>query len=256
MSKQTEFINAIAPIAVAEYKTRTKWILPSVIIAQAALESGWNLKAKTLFGIKGKGVTTKTKEYLNGCFVTITDSFQKYPSIGAAVDGYINLLTTNSRYAGAVNNRDYRSTIRAIHRGGYATDPDYETKIIRVIDAYGLHKYDIRPVAIKETIAVDGVMGPTTTKRTQHFLGTEADGIISGQYKANVLNAPGITTLKQGRKGSSMVKALQKYLGVTQDGQLGPNTIKAWQKRMGTPVDGKVSRPSALIKAWQKFLNG
>lgn len=256
MSKQTDFINAIAPIAIAEYKTRDKWILPSVLIAQAALESGWNIKAKTLFGIKGKGVTTRTKEYLNGRFVSITDSFQKYPNIGAAVDGYINLLTTNSRYKGAVCNRNYRSTIEAIKRGGYATDPGYVRKVCQIIQSYGLTKYDSRAVSSnKVTIACDGIMGPNTTKRTQKFLGTTADGVISGQYKGNIANAPGITTMKQGRKGSSMVRALQKYLGVEADGHLGPNTIKAWQRKMGTPEDGSISKPSALIKKWQSFLN-
>ena len=57
MSEKTDkFINTIGLLARNEYMSRKKWVLPSVCIAQAALESGWNLNAKTLFGIKGKGL--------------------------------------------------------------------------------------------------------------------------------------------------------------------------------------------------------
>lgn len=39
------------------------------------------------------------------------------------------------------------------------------------------------------------------------------------------------------------------------DGKLGPLTISAWQRRMGTPVDGKISTPSVLVTAVQRYLN-
>lgn len=35
------FIAKLAAIARKEYLTRDKWVLPSVCIAQAALETGW-----------------------------------------------------------------------------------------------------------------------------------------------------------------------------------------------------------------------
>ena len=70
MSTKTEqFINTIGLLARNEYLSREKWILPSVCIAQAALESGWNLEARTLFGIKGSGFTATTSEYYNGNYV-------------------------------------------------------------------------------------------------------------------------------------------------------------------------------------------
>lgn len=144
MTKKEKFLSVIAPLAQAEYTNRAKWVLPSVCIAQGALESGWNADAKTLFGIKGHGITTKTKEFLNGKYVTVTDSFKKYPDIASAVDGYYDLITTNKRYSGAVNNNDYTSAITAIKKGGYATDPDYVKKIISIIKSNNLTKYDIK----------------------------------------------------------------------------------------------------------------
>lgn len=250
MSKQTDFITGIAPIVREQYLTRSRWVLPSVCIAQAALESGWNLKAKTLFGIKGKGVESVTKEFVNGKYISLKDEFQKYPTVTAAVVGYYDLITKNPRYARAVNNPDYVSTIYAIKAAGYATDPQYTGKIIRVIQMYGLQKYDSR-----SGLKADGIMGTATTVKTQKFFGTTPDGVISGQTKGNIARCAGITTMVYGRGGSKMVKALQEWLGVSVDGHLGESTIKAWQKRMGTPVDGKISKPSQLIKAWQIFLN-
>lgn len=52
--KTTNFINTIGVLARNEFLSRDRWVLPSVCIAQAALESGWNLNAKTLFGIRVK----------------------------------------------------------------------------------------------------------------------------------------------------------------------------------------------------------
>lgn len=250
MSKQSDFISGIAPIVREQYLTRSRWVLPSVCIAQAALESGWNLKASTLFGIKGKGTEAQTKEFISGKYVSLKASFQRYPTVTAAVVGYYDLITGSPRYARAVCNPDYVSTICAIKDGGYATDPQYTGKIIRLIQMYGLQRYDQR-----SGVKVDGIMGAETTIKTQKYLGTFADGIISGQTKGNIARCEGITTMQYGRGGSKMVKALQSWLGVKVDGHLGEQTIKAWQKRMGTTADGKISKPSQLIKAWQTFLN-
>lgn len=88
MANTTEFINTISVLARNEYMSRNRWVLPSVCIAQAALESGWNLNAKTLFGIKGKGFIASTSEYYNGHMVQIQDSFRDYPNVASAVVGY------------------------------------------------------------------------------------------------------------------------------------------------------------------------
>lgn len=110
----------------------------------------------------------------------------------------------------------------------------------------------------KAILAVDGKMGTETTKRAQRVFKTTVDGKISNQlsaYKsicAGILSAEWSSTKKG---GSSLVKAIQKWLGVTQDGYIGPSTIKALQKKMGTTVDGKLDNPSQCIKAFQTWLN-
>ncbi|MEH7223243.1 N-acetylmuramoyl-L-alanine amidase [Bacillus sp. JJ1566] len=87
----------------------------------------------------------------------------------------------------------------------------------------------------KENLVVDGYLGSKTISALQRYFGTPVDGFIS--------------------KPSVVIKALQKWLGVTQDGYFGPITITALQKRLGTHVDGYISKPSLVIKELQKRLN-
>lgn len=104
-------------------------------------------------------------------------------------------------------------------------------------------------------LTVDGKFGAATAKRLQQYFGTTQDGVISHQYKQkynqNVYAAQFDSTLK----GSNVIKALQKLLGVTQDGLLGQATIKALQKRLGTIQDGIISPVSDAVKSLQKALN-
>lgn len=151
MSKKTDdFINTIGTLARNEYLSRNKWILPSVCIAQGALESGWNLNAKTLFGIKGKGFTATTNEYYNGNKVTIEASFRAYPNVASSVVGYYDFLANTPRYAKALNNSDYRDAVdKLIHTTdglAYATDPNYISKVISIIEKYNLTEWDKREV--------------------------------------------------------------------------------------------------------------
>lgn len=104
-------------------------------------------------------------------------------------------------------------------------------------------------------LTVDGKFGAATAKRLQQYFGTTQDGVISHQYKQkynqNVYAAQFDKTLK----GSNVIKALQKTLGVTQDGLLGQASIKALQKRLGTTQDGIISPVSNMVKALQVALN-
>lgn len=136
------FITVISNYARIEFSTRKKWVLPSVCTAQACLESGYNLNAKTIFGIKGKDINLTTHEYINGKYIIVNDSFKKYDNVQDSVKGYYDLITKNSRYKKAVNNFDYMLTIKYIFEGGYATDPLYYKKIVSIIKKYNLIKYD------------------------------------------------------------------------------------------------------------------
>ena len=87
-------------------------------------------------------------------------------------------------------------------------------------------------------LAVDGRAGYETWKALQKCLGTYADGVVDHQsYRATELGN-GIVANKcwdydgRGAKGSNMVRALQKKLGITADGVWGEKTSLALQKAM------------------------
>lgn len=146
--KTDNFIKKIAPIVRNEYLNRKKWVLPSVCIAQAALESGWNLSAKTLFGIKGKGKVSTTSEYLHGNWERIKASFLSYPNITSSIIGYYDFLAETPRYSKVINNPSYKDAvahlINTTDGKPYATDPNYTSKVILIIEKYNLTIYDER----------------------------------------------------------------------------------------------------------------
>lgn len=142
------FVNKILQDA---KKIKAKYRIPiSVLIAQAALESGWgfHVKRNSYFGIKlhrSKGAATSftTTEFINGKEVTMKDSFRAYANFGEAAEDYGKFLTTNPRYknAFAYSNNPYRFA-NALQSSGYATDPQYAKKLKSIISTYYLDDYD------------------------------------------------------------------------------------------------------------------
>lgn len=137
------FFNNLAPIVVNEYIRRKeqKRLFPSTVLAMAALESGYNLNAETLFGIKGEGQVLDTTEYIDGHCVNVKDSFKLYPSISASVQGLYDLMQIE-RYHPACDCTDWEEQCRQIQLSGYATDPNYSDKLISIVNSYQLTMFN------------------------------------------------------------------------------------------------------------------
>lgn len=145
-SSQQAFIDEILPAAEDGY--RDGKLLTSVTLAQAILESNWgksglSKNSNNLFGIKGqyegKSVSMGTMEASGA----ITADFRVYPSWKESIEDHTNLITQNARYQGAVGETDYRKALQAIKDGGYATAPDYVSKLVAIIERYNLDQYDV-----------------------------------------------------------------------------------------------------------------
>ena len=130
-------------------------ILPSVIVAQAILESARGTselarKANNLFGIKGnyngQSYTVKTKEYLNGKWTTVNAAFKKYPSYRESIIDHGNFFTSTpwrtQNYKRVLNAKDYKTQAKALQACGYATDPQYANKLINLIETNNLSSLD------------------------------------------------------------------------------------------------------------------
>ena len=137
------FFNNLAPIVVNEYIRRhgEYRLYPSTVLAMAALESGYNLNAETLFGIKGEGQVLDTTEYIDGKYVNVKDSFKLYPSISASVQGLYDLMQIE-RYHPACECTEWEEECRQIQKCGYATDPEYSDKLISIINSYQLTMFN------------------------------------------------------------------------------------------------------------------
>ena len=141
-TKKDDFINGIVPYVLSAKKLNLdNKILPSVIIAQAALESGWNLEAKSLFGIKGDGINLLTTEYINGVKTIVTDSFIVCEDVAKALEDYFTLLNL-PRYYKVRTADTYEDQALYLYDCGYATDPFYSVKLMSIIKINELYKVD------------------------------------------------------------------------------------------------------------------
>ncbi|AMH01584.1 flagellar assembly peptidoglycan hydrolase FlgJ [Serratia liquefaciens] len=119
-----------------------------LIVAQAALESGWGQReipaadgspSYNLFGIKAGGswdgpvTEITTTEFEQGAAKKIKAKFRVYGSYVEAMADYAKLLTNNPRYAGVANARSPEQAAQALQQAGYATDPQYASKLVSVI---------------------------------------------------------------------------------------------------------------------------
>jgi len=128
-TNQQDFVNAMLP-----YATKAGERLgvdPYMIIAQSAHETGWGRHAPNFnyFGIKGKGGMQTTKEFLNGQWVTVNAPFKGYANMEDSVNGYADFLLRNRRYQNALQAQDAMGFLQGIYNAGYATDPNYVSKV-------------------------------------------------------------------------------------------------------------------------------
>ena len=167
---QRHFLSAIKQGAMDGAK---EGILPSITAAQAILESGWGsselAKApnNNLFGIKdsedwhGEIVTVPTQEYLNGDYITVNAAFRKYASWNDSVVDHAKFFTSTEwrkdNYRKVVNETDYRIAAQELKNAGYATDPTYPGKLIRLIEAYKLYEWDAMCNNSISTVENEGV---------------------------------------------------------------------------------------------------
>ena len=111
---------------------------PEVVAAQWALESsfGKHISGKNnFFGIKGTpGTTKETKEFLNGKWITILDTFRDYDTPEACIDHLVTMWYKDYKgYEGVNRALNAEQCCHLLQQEGYATDPTYPEKLIKLI---------------------------------------------------------------------------------------------------------------------------
>jgi flagellar protein FlgJ len=139
-----DFVTAL--IEPAQKVQKTLGVPFEVVIAQAALETGWGQKmikdqdggsSNNLFNIKadsrwaGDKVTKDTLEFEQGAMIKKSEPFRTYQSLTDSVDDYINFLSTSERYQDALQDSgNVEHFLQGLQKAGYATDPQYADKIL------------------------------------------------------------------------------------------------------------------------------
>ena len=154
---QEQFLKAAVPGA--QQGWREYGVPASVTIAQAILESGWGRSGlstvdRNYFGIKcqnGRFGTlangchdyqTQECTKAGSCFGTVA-SFRTYASMAHSFRDHGNFLRVNPRYKPAfAYTKDANKFIWQVWKAGYATDPNYYTKITSLMASQKLYQYD------------------------------------------------------------------------------------------------------------------
>ena len=133
-SSKDDFLKSMIPVAkVVAARTGLDYRL---IVAQAAIETGWGSKVKgnAFFGIKGHGadntIDFKTTEEVDGKKVSQTDTFRAYENIGDAATDYGRFLQNNPRYSEYLAATNLEDAAAALQASGYATDSKYGEKVL------------------------------------------------------------------------------------------------------------------------------
>jgi flagellar protein FlgJ len=142
------FIDFMRPQA--EQAANKLGIKAEILIAQAALETGWGQKiikrtdgssSYNLFGIKagrswsGESTTVSTLEYRDGVMHKEPANFRSYDSFQQSFDDYVEFVKQGAHYQQALkHDGDARRYIHSLQDAGYASDPMYAEKVIDIMD--------------------------------------------------------------------------------------------------------------------------
>jgi flagellar protein FlgJ len=143
-----EFVSSLLPLA-TDIATELG-VDPKVLLAQAALETGWGKhiikdgseSTNNLFNIKadkrwdGDRAQVNTLEYRDGLAQQEKAQFRSYDSYEQSFRDYADFLKNSPRYQQALEvAADPRQYLQQLQAAGYATDPAYADKITTIFES-------------------------------------------------------------------------------------------------------------------------
>jgi flagellum-specific peptidoglycan hydrolase FlgJ len=93
---------------------------------------------------KGRKYCKQTLEYENGRPVKVDDCFRRYSYIRESYWDFGAFITGQDHYNWMLDlsPEDLAGWANGLQQGGYATDPAYAQKLMRLIDTYGLDEIE------------------------------------------------------------------------------------------------------------------
>ncbi|MBU2952573.1 flagellar assembly peptidoglycan hydrolase FlgJ [Marinobacter sp. F3R08] len=158
------FVTELLPVA--ERIAEDTGIDPKLMVAQAALETGWGRHmirgeqgepSFNLFGIKadsrwqGDSVSITTTEYREGLPMKEQANFRAYGDYESSFRDYVSFLESNPRYREVLSVADQPEVFaEKLQEAGYATDPDYGNKIRQIMNRDSLMTLSMGSDGMKE----------------------------------------------------------------------------------------------------------
>jgi len=151
-----EFVRRLHPYA--EQAAKELGVEPKVILAQAALETGWGRSliknsngsnSFNLFNIKadkawqGKQAQVATLEFDQGIPKKVNSGFRSYDSFKESFRDYVNFIKSNPRYGDALKKAgNAEQYMHELQRAGYATDPKYADKVMSIYQGNTMAEFE------------------------------------------------------------------------------------------------------------------
>lgn len=226
-SAYTAYIQKYASIAVEQQE---KYGIPaSITLAQGLLESNAGfaelaLMSNNHFGIKCNDWKGEKVYYDDD---TKNECFRKYKDVSDSYEDHSLFLKNRSRYSALfkISSTDYKGWAQGLKTAGYATDPNYASKLIKLIENYDLQQYDLgqkNKYTEKQTIIEKSEFGKIRNK-------TVLEEFPHDLFKNNgvlcVFSQPGDTYGSIAAEFGLSEKKILEYNDLTESENLSPNTV-------------------------------
>ena len=199
-----DYIEKYAPLAIS--KMNDYGIPASITLAQGLLESGAGksrlaVEANNHFGIKchssWKGATiTHDDDAKNECF-------RKYPSANDSYEDHSQFLKAAKRYENLflLKSDDYKGWAHGLSKAGYATEPTYPQRLIKLIEDYSLYKYDdpkakAKKLSVKKSPAEQKTTPKATPKKETAVKDTSNIGSVKPFSTHKISRINGVKAVK------------------------------------------------------------
>lgn len=264
-SHQEIYIEKYAAIAVEEmYRSG---VPASITLAQGLLESGYGrselaLKSNNHFGIKCHNGWQGGKVYHDDD--AKGECFRKYDDPKESYRDHSDFLRYRDRYRFLFDYdvTDYKAWAYGLKTAGYATDPAYPRKLIRLIEDYQLHVYDRKPSTFGQPVKETGrktksksedvqeekviplspnrieQVRPLTGKKREEFRFALSREMYSQNGVPFVYSVEGETYRSIAQANNLFFKELLKFNDLKKDAPLRPGTVVYLQKKKKQAVKG------------------
>lgn len=254
---KVEYINKYSGIAVSEMER--SGVPASITLAQGILESRAGLsplavKGNNHFGIKchsdwrGK-VMRQDDDSRSECF-------RVYPNAEASFRDHSDFLRYQQRYKALfdLDGTDYKAWAQGLKKAGYATDPQYPAKLIKLIEDYELYRFDKGVVVEVEAPSVAEAPKEAGITHREEFRVNLSRQIFEQNKAAFVYAVEGETYSSIAKSYGLFKKEILRFNDVSGDHSFkGGEVVYISQKKnqAAKGIDKYIVGPEEEITLWQ-----